>query len=101
MSNKNGPYSVVKIKIATFSLFPYITPKKDFDPLLAHGKELTEELLRETTNLKAFNKPVVATPNFFVIYHGQNVPHDDIMSDKVKAKMMHLVTGYDPMGKNC
>jgi hypothetical protein len=40
-SNKKGEFSLIKIKIASFKLFPYIAPRKDFDPLLAHGKELT------------------------------------------------------------
>jgi hypothetical protein len=70
---------------------------KDFDPLLAHSKKLMEELLGKTTSLKSFNKPIVATllPNFFVVYYEQKVLHGDITTDKVKAKMMHLVVGYN------
>jgi hypothetical protein len=51
--------------------FSYITPKKDFVPLLAHGQDLMEELLGETNNLKTFEGPVVATLlcSFFVIYY--------------------------------
>jgi hypothetical protein len=68
-SNKKGEFSLVKIEIASFQLFPYIPPKKDFDPLLAHGQDLMEELLGETDDLKTFEEPVVATllPNFFII----------------------------------
>ncbi len=96
-SNKKGQFSLVKIKITSFQLFPYIAPNKDFDPLLAHGQDLTEELLKETNNLKTFKEAVVATllPNFFVIYYGQKAPHSYITTDKVKSKMMHLGTGRE------
>jgi hypothetical protein len=98
-SNKNGEFSLVKIEIASFWLFPYIAPKNDFDPLLVHGQDqdLMEEWLGETSNLKTFKEPAVATlpPNFFIIYYGQKVPHSDIRTNKVKSKMMHLGTGYD------
>jgi hypothetical protein len=96
-SNKKGEFSLVKIKIASFQLVPYIAPKQNFDPLLAHGQDLTEELLGKTNNLKTFKKPVVVAtlpPNFFVIYYKQKVPHGNITTNKVKAKMMHLGTGY-------
>jgi hypothetical protein len=80
-----------------FGLFPYITPKKDFDNFLAHGQDLMEELLGETNDLKIFKEPVVATllPNIFVIYYGQKVSHGNIRTNKVKSKMMHLGMGYD------
>jgi hypothetical protein len=100
-SNKKGEFSLIKIKIASFQLFPYLAPKKGTDPLLVHDKELTEELLVETTNVKLFDEPNATTflPNFFIIYYGQKIPHGDITSDKVKAKMMHLGTGYDPWAR--
>jgi hypothetical protein len=44
-SNKEGEFSLMKIEIAFFQLFPYIAPKKDFDHLLVHGQDLTKELL--------------------------------------------------------
>ncbi len=96
-SNKKGEFSLVKIEIVSFQLFPYIAPKKDFDPLLTHGQDLTKELLGETNNLKTLETPVVATllPNFFVIYYGLKVLHGDITTDAVKSKMMHLGMGYD------
>jgi hypothetical protein len=96
-SNKKGEFSLIKIKIASFQLFPYIAPKWNCDPLLAYGQDLTEDLLGETKDLKTFKESVVATllPNLFVIYYGQKVPHSDITTNKVKAKMMHLGTGYD------
>jgi hypothetical protein len=71
--------------------------KRNFDPLLAHGQDLTEELLGEINSLKTFKGPFVTTllPNFFVIYYGQKVLHIDIRTNKVKAKMMHFGTGYN------
>jgi hypothetical protein len=96
-SNKKGDFSLVKIKIASFQLFSYIASKRNFDPLLAHGHDLMEELLGETNDLKTFQEPVIATllPNFFVINYRQKVLHCDIATNKVKAKMMHLGTGFD------
>jgi hypothetical protein len=43
-SNKQGEFSLVKIDIVSFRLFPYIAPKCTFETLLSHGDELTEEL---------------------------------------------------------
>jgi hypothetical protein len=87
-----------KIKIASLRLYPYITIKKDFDPLLVYGQDLMEELLGDN-NLKTFKEPIVTTllPNYFVIYYGQKVPQGAIMTDtdKVKSKKMHLGMGYD------
>jgi hypothetical protein len=96
-SNKQGEFSLVKVNIAYFRLFPYLGPKRTFDTLLPHGDELTEELLNDTTDLKSFKEPIVATliPNFFVIYYGQKVLHGNITSDKLKAKMIKQGTGYD------
>ncbi len=96
-SNKQGEFSLVKINIASFCLFPYIVPKRTLNTLLSHGDKLTEKLLNDTTDLKSFNEPIIATliPNFFVIYYGQKVPHGDITTNKLKAKMIKLGTGYN------
>jgi hypothetical protein len=95
--NKQGEFSLVKVDIASFCLFPYVGPERTFDTLLPHGDKLTEELLNDTTDLKSFNEPIVATliPNFFIIYYGQKVPHGNITTDELKAKMIKLGTGYD------
>jgi hypothetical protein len=96
-SNKQGEFSLVKVVIASFRLFSYLGPKRTFDTLLPHGDKLTEELLNDTTDLKSFEEPIVATlvPNFFVIYYGQMVLHGNITTDKLKAKMIKLGTGYN------
>jgi hypothetical protein len=96
-SNKQEKFSLVKVDIASFHLFPYPGPEHTFDTLLPHGDKLTEELLNDTTNLKLFVESIVATlvPNFFVIYYGQKVLHGDITTNKLKAKMIKLGTGYN------
>jgi hypothetical protein len=96
-SIKQGAFSLVKVDIASFCLYPYIGPEHTFDTLLPHSDELTEELLNDTTNLKSFDEPIIATlvPNFFVLYYGQKVLHSNITTDKLKAKMIKLGTGYD------
>jgi hypothetical protein len=60
-SNKQGEFSLVKVDIASFHLFRYLGPKHTLDTLLPHGDELTEELLNDTTDLKSFKEPVIAT----------------------------------------
>jgi hypothetical protein len=60
-SNKQGEFSLVKIDIASFLLFSYVVPERTFDTLLSHSDKLTEELLSDTTDLKSFNEPIVAT----------------------------------------
>jgi hypothetical protein len=96
-SNKQGEFSLVKVDIASFRLFPYLGPERTFDTLLHHDDELTEALLDDTTDLKSFKEPIVATLvlNLFLIYYGQKVPHGNITTDKLKAKMIKLGTGYN------
>jgi hypothetical protein len=96
-SNKQGEFSLVKVDIASFRLFPYLGPKHTFNTILPHGDELTEDILDDTTDLKSFKEPIVATliPNFFIICYGQKVPHGNITIDKLKAKMIKLGTGYN------
>jgi hypothetical protein len=96
-SNKQGEFSLVKVDIASFRLFPYLGPKHAFDTLLPHSDKPTEELLNDTTGLKLFKEPIFATliPNFFAIYYGQKVLHGNITTDKLKAKMIKLGSSYD------
>jgi hypothetical protein len=96
-SNKQGEFSLVKINIASFCLFPYLGSKGTFDTLLPHGNKLTVKLLDDLTDLKSFEEPIVATlvPNFFVVYYGQKVPNGDIPIDELKAKMIKLGTGHN------
>jgi hypothetical protein len=96
-SNKQGEFSLVKVDIASFRLFPYLGPERTFDTLLPHSNKLTEKLLNNTTDLKSFDETIVTTlvPNFFVIYYGQKIPHGNITTDKLKAKMIKLGTGFN------
>ncbi len=85
----------MKVDIASFCLFPYLGPKHTFDTLLLQGDKLAEELLNDTIDLKS--EPIIATliQNFIVIYYGQKVPHGNFTTNKLKAKMIKLGTGYD------
>jgi hypothetical protein len=60
-SKKQGEFSLVKVNIASFHLFPYLGPERTFDTLLPHGDELTKELLNDTTDLKLSKEPIIAT----------------------------------------
>jgi hypothetical protein len=61
-SKKKGEFSLVKIEIASFQLFTFIAPKRNFDPLLADGQDLTKQLLGETNNLKPLRN--LSSPHF-------------------------------------
>jgi hypothetical protein len=67
------------------------------DNSLNHGDDLPAELLSKT-NWKDFKEPNVGTliPNFFITYFGQVLPHGNISDDEIKAKLIHLGTGYEP-----
>ncbi len=34
-------------------------------------------------------------PNFFITYFGEDLPHGDISDGEIKAKLVHLGTGYE------
>jgi hypothetical protein len=91
-----GKFSLIKIDITSICLFPYIKDKATMDISLNHGDDLPKESLSET-DWNDFEEPIVGTliPNFFITYFGQNLPHGDISDDKIKAKFVHLVTGYE------
>jgi hypothetical protein len=40
-SNKQGEFSLVKVDIRSFRLFPYLGPESSFDTILPHGNKLT------------------------------------------------------------
>ncbi len=100
-SNKKGEFCLTKIDLKSIRLFPYIAAKNDFNSLLVHRDDIPQELLGETNNLKSFTNLLVATliPNSVAIYYGQKIPHRDITNDEVKAKLLHLGTGYDLWGR--
>lgn len=68
---------------------------------MVHGDDIPEELLRDITDLKSFKDPIVATliPKFFAVHYRQNIPHEDVTNTEVKAKMLHLGSGYDLWGR--
>jgi hypothetical protein len=66
------------------------------DVSLHHGDDLPKELLSDT-NWNEFEEPIVGTliPNFFITYFGQDLPHGNISDNEIKAKLVHLGTGYE------
>jgi hypothetical protein len=69
-SNKQGEFSLVKVDIASFRLFPHLGPNRTFNTLLPHGDKLTEENPNDTTDLKSFDE-CHTRPNLLVMYYGQ------------------------------
>ncbi len=94
-SNKMGKFSLIKISVASICLFPYIKDKATLDASLNHGDDLLADLLYKT-DWKDSKEPIIGTliPNFFITYFGQVLPHGNISDNKIKAKLMHLGTGY-------
>jgi hypothetical protein len=95
-SNKMGKFSLIKIDITSICLFPYIKNKATMDVCLNHGDDLPKESLSKT-NWNDFEEPIVGTliPNFFITYFGQDLPHGNISDNEIKAKLLHLGTGYE------
>jgi hypothetical protein len=95
-SNKMGEFSLIKIDVTFIRLFPYIKDKTTMDVSLNHGDDLPKELLSKT-NWNDFKEPIIGTliPNFFITYFEQDLPHGDISDNKIKAKLVHLGTGYE------
>jgi hypothetical protein len=96
LSNKIGEFSLIKIDIKSIRLFPCIKDKVTMDDSLNHGDDLPKELSYKT-DWNDFKEPIVGTliPNFFITYFGQVLPHGNISDDKIKAKLVHLGTGYE------
>jgi hypothetical protein len=91
-----GKFCLIKIDITSFCLFPYIKDKATMDVSVYHGDNLPKDLLYKT-NWNDFQEPIIGTliPNFFITYFGQDLSHGDISDDEIKAKLVHLGTGYE------
>jgi hypothetical protein len=100
-SNKMGEFVLIKIDITSIHLFPYIKDKATMGVSLNHGDDLPKESLSKT-NRNDFKEPIVGIliPNFFITYIGQDLPHGDISDDEIKAKLVHLGTGYELWANN-
>ncbi len=91
-----GEFSLIKIDVTSICLFPYIKDKMTMDVSLNHGDDLPKESLSKT-DWNDFEEPIVGTliPNFFITYFGQDLPHGNISDNEIKAKLVHLGTGYE------
>ncbi len=65
------------------------------DVNLNHGDNMPEDWLSKT-DWKDFKEPIVGALIliFFITYFGKVLPHGDISDDEIKAKLIHLGTGY-------
>ncbi len=95
LSNKMGKFSLIKINVMSIRLFPYIKDKATMDANLNHGDDIPTDWLIKT-NWKDFKKPIIGTPipTFFITYFGKVLPHGNISGNEIKAKLVHLGTGY-------
>jgi hypothetical protein len=66
------------------------------DANLNHGDDMPTDSLSKT-DWKDFKELIIGTliPNFFITYFGNVLPHGDISDHKIKAKLIHLGTGYE------
>jgi hypothetical protein len=58
LSNKMGEFSLIKIKVTSIQLFPYIKDKATMDASLNHGDDFPVDLLSET-NWKDLRNPLL------------------------------------------
>ncbi len=67
LSNKMGKFSLMKIDVTSFCLFPYIKDKATMDVSLNHGDDFPKESLSKT-DWNDFKEPIVGTliPNIFI-----------------------------------
>jgi hypothetical protein len=90
-----GKFSLIKINVTSIRPFLYIKDKVTMDVSLNHGDDLPKESLSKT-DWNNFEEPIIGAliPNFFITYFGQDQPHGNISNDEIKAKRVHLCTGY-------
>jgi hypothetical protein len=97
-SNKKGKFSLIKIDVTSFCLFPYIKDKANMDANLTHGDDMPAHWISET-DWKDFKDPIVGTliPNFFITYFGKGLPHSNISDNEIMVKLFHwaLDTNYE------
>jgi hypothetical protein len=95
-SNKMGKFSLIKIDVTSICLFPYIKDKATMVVNLNHEDDLPKESLSKT-DWNVFKESIIDTliPNLFITYFGQDLPHGNISDDEIKAKLVHLGTGYE------
>jgi hypothetical protein len=91
-----GEFSLIKIDVTSICLFTYIKDKATMDVSLNHWDDLPKQLLSET-DWNDSEEPIIGTliPNFFITYFGQDLPHGNISDNEIKAKLVHLDTGYE------
>jgi hypothetical protein len=95
-SNKMCEFSLTKTDVMSICLFPYIKDEVTMDVSLNHEDDLPNESPSKT-DWNDFKEPIIGTliPNFFITYFGQDLPHGDISDNEIKAKLVHLGTGYE------
>jgi hypothetical protein len=95
-SKKMGEFILIKIDVTSICLFPFIKDKATMDANLNHGDDMPLDLISKT-NWKDFKVHTIGMliPNFFITYFGQVLPRGDISDNKIKAKLIHLGTGYE------
>ncbi len=96
LSNKMGKFSLIKFNVTSIHLFSYIKNKATMDANLNRGDNMPADWLIET-DWKDFKELFVRTliPSFFITYFGPVLPHGNISDNEIKAKLVHLGTGYE------
>jgi hypothetical protein len=86
LSNKISEFSLIKIDVTSIRLFPFIKDKATMDVSFNHGDDSPKESLYGT-NWNDFEEPIIGTliPDFFITYFGQDLPHDNISDNEIKA----------------
>lgn len=95
-SDTIGEFSLRKVDISSFRLFPIVGTRSTFPASLTLGVDIPANL-RANTWLAAEVDPVAGTvlPNFFPVYFGQEIVYGDIRNDVVVEAFAQLGPGYD------
>ena len=95
-SNTVGEFTLRKVDLSSFRLFPVVGLRSSFPASMILGADIPANL-RTDTWLAAEEEPVAGSvlPNFFPIYFGQDIVYGDIRTEAVVEAFAQLGLGYD------
>lgn len=95
-SNTIGEFSLRKVEISSFRLFPVINLRSKFPESLTLCEDIPQAL-RVSTWLENSEESVAGSvlPNFFPVYFGQDIVYGDTRTETVFESFARLGQGYE------
>lgn len=95
-SNTIGEFSIRKVDMAAFRLFPVVNLRSAFPASVVLGANIPS-MLRGDTWMATQEEPVAGCvlPNFFPVYFGQEVVYGDVRTNAVLEAFTQLGPGYE------